>query len=83
MKKIWLYIALILFGFILGAIFWEHTSISTKYETYIETVKQKGRDNKQDVVFKPELGTTQSKKDQRKAKRESRQDERKERKADK
>ncbi len=51
-----LLIALLL-GIIIGIFFWEKWGVGDQYKAYISKLKQKGKGNTQDVVFKPVLGT--------------------------
>ena len=49
----WLIIALLV-GFVGGAFVFDRTT----YNAYIKRIKQRGRNNAQDVVFKPNYGTS-------------------------
>lgn len=58
----------LLVGFIGGIIFWERYGIGNTYRNYISKIKGKGK-SVLDVVFKPVIGITKSRKDLRKEKK--------------
>ncbi len=47
----------LLLGMILGIWFWEKVGVGDQYKAYISKLKQKGRNNAQDVIFEPILGS--------------------------